>query len=231
MSRYTTLLMDADDTVFDFHKAERQAFYEMAADQGLRCDDQLYTRYSEINLAHWKMLERGEITKKALLTARFEQWLSESGQQGDPLRMNDCYIAKLSTFAFLFDDSEEALENLSKQHRIYFITNGTASVQRGRFARTSVMRYIDNFFISSEIGYEKPDRRYFQAVIEQIPDFDPAQTLVVGDSPTSDLAGAIGMGFDCCYVNRRGKALPDGMRVTFEVPDLRTLCKIIGKEN
>lgn len=231
MRKYTILLMDADDTVFDFHKAERQAFYEMAEAQGLKCDDALYARYSEINLAHWKMLERGEITKSALQTARFACWLRESGQQGDPVQMNDCYIAKLSTFAFLFDDSEEALECLSKHCRIYFITNGTASVQRGRFSRTPVMRYIDDFFISSEIGYEKPDRRYFEAVIKQIPDFDPAQTLVVGDSPTSDLAGAIGMGLDCCYVNRRAKPLPAGMQISFEVPDLLTLSKNIGKEN
>lgn len=223
--------MDADDTVFDFHKAERQAFYEMAAVQGLKCDDILYARYSEINLAHWKMLERGEITKTALMTARFAAWLNESEQKGDPLRMNECYIAKLSTFSFLFNDSEEALEYLSKRCRIYFITNGTASVQRGRFSRTPVMRYIEDFFISSEIGYEKPDRRYFEAVIKQIPDFDPSQTLVVGDSPTSDLAGAIGMGLDCCYVNRRGKKLPEGMCVNYEVPDLLTLRKIIGKEN
>lgn len=231
MKKYTTLLMDADDTVFDFHKAERQAFFEMAAELGLTCDDSLYARYSEINLAHWKMLERGEITKQALLTARFEKWLSVSRQQGDAERMNACYLDKLSTFAFLFDDSEEALSELSKHCRIYFITNGTASVQRGRFARASVMRYVDAFFISGEIGYEKPDRRYFEAVIEQISDFDAHSTLVVGDSPTSDLAGAIGMGLDCCYVNRRGKALPDDLQVNYEVPDLLTLCKIIGKEN
>lgn len=223
--------MDADDTVFDFHKAEKQAFLEMAATLGLKCDDALYARYSEINLSYWKKLERKEIAKKELLVARFRDWLTESGQQSDPLRMNECYIAKLSTCAFLFDDSEEALKALSERFRIYFITNGTASVQHGRFARAAVMRYITDSFISEEIGYEKPDRRYFEAVIGRIADFDAESTLVVGDSPTSDLAGAINMGFDCCWVNRRGKSLPDGMQVTFEVPDLSTLCKIIGKEN
>lgn len=231
MKKYKTLLMDADDTVFDFHKAEKQAFCEMAQVHGLRCDEALYARYSVINLSFWKMLERGEITKTALLTERFKQWLDESGQTGDPTEMNACYLAKLSTFAFLFDDSEEALRALSKDFRIYFITNGTASVQRGRFARASVMQYIDDFFISGEIGYEKPDKRYFEAVIEKIGDFDAESTLVVGDSPTSDIAGAIGMGLDCCWVNRRGKALPEHLQVDFEVPDLLTLYEMIGKEN
>lgn len=220
--------MDADDTVFDFHKAERQAFNAMTAQMGLRCDDALYARYSEINSAYWRMLERGEITKPALLEARFARWLKESGQRADSAEMNRCYMEKLSTFAFLFDDSEQALETLSAYCRIYIITNGTASVQRGRFSRSSAMRYIDDFFISGEIGYEKPDRRYFEAVIAGIPDFDASSTLVAGDSPTSDLAGAIGMGLDCCYVNRRAKALPDGMRVNYEVPDLMSLCKLIG---
>lgn len=223
--------MDADDTVFDFHKAEREAFCAMAAEMGLRCDDALYARYSEINLAHWKMLERGEITKSALLTARFARWLEVSGQSSDPVEMNRCYIEKLSTFAFLFDDSEDALRVLSEHFRIYFITNGTAVVQRGRFSRAIVMKYVEAVFISDEIGYEKPDRRYFEAVIAKIPDFDAQTTLVVGDSPTSDLAGAIGMGLDCCYVNRRGRALPQSMQVNYEVPDLAALCEIIGKEN
>ncbi len=231
MSGYKTLLMDADDTVFDFHKAERQAFNEMAAQMGLDCDDALYARYSEINQRCWKLLEQGRITKSELHTARFAEWLRESGQAGDPARMNECYMAKLSTFAILFDDSEEVLEALSEHCRIYFITNGTAMVQRGRFARASVMRYIDDFFVSGEIGYEKPDRRYFEAVIEKISDFDAESTLVVGDSPSSDIAGANRMGLDCCWVNRRGCTLPDHVQASFEVPDLKTLCEIIGKEN
>lgn len=230
MKKYSILLMDADETVFDFHKAEEQAFYEMAAHFGFVCNEALYTRYSEINLSCWKKLERGEITKSALQVARFAQWLDESRQIGDAARMNECYIEKLSACAFLFDDSEEAMKQLSEHCRIYLITNGIASVQRGRFARSSVMCYVDDVFISDEIGYEKPDRRYFEAVIEKIPDFSAESALVVGDSPTSDLAGAIGMGLDCCYVNRRAKALPDGMKVTFEVPDLSALSKMIGKE-
>ncbi len=231
MKKYKILLLDADDTVFDFEKAEHQAFFETAVQCGIQTDEILYARYSAINSSLWRMLERGEITKKALLTERFRRWLCESGQTGDAEQMNECYLTNLAACAYLFDDSEQALKTLSEQMRIYFITNGNDRVQRGRFARSPVMRYITDFFISGEIGYEKPDKRYFDAIIGRIPDFDRDNVLVAGDSPTSDLAGAIGMGFDCCYVNRRRKALPAGMRVNFEVPDLRALCKLIGKEN
>ena len=148
----------------------------------------------------------------------------------DPDAVNYHYLTALSACDILFDDSMEALKELSKDYRIYFVTNGNAMVQRGRFGRSPVMEYIDDYFISGEIGYEKPDTRYFDAVFAGIPDFDREKTLLAGDSPTSDLTGAIRAGLDSCYVNRRGKTLPMQITPTYEVPDLASLVQLLRKE-
>ena len=57
--RYNTLLMDADNTLLDFTKSEHDAIAETFAHFGLPNDDATIAIYSEVNDAHWKMLERG----------------------------------------------------------------------------------------------------------------------------------------------------------------------------
>ncbi len=229
--QYRTLLLDADDTVFDFGAAERKAFFETMEQTGIAADEAMYAAYSVINERHWKALERGEITREQVLHGRFACYLEEFHLQGDPDRINGRYLDNLSRCAILFDDSVDALRRLKERRRIYFVTNGNAKVQRGRFANSPVMEFIDGFFISGEIGFEKPDIRYFEAVFAKIPDFDPTTTLLAGDSPTSDLKGAMNAGLDSCYVNRRGRPLPSDVICTYTVPDLAGLAKLIRKDN
>lgn len=230
MKDYKILLLDADDTVFDFGAAEHRAFYETMEWAGISANAEMHRTYSQINDRHWKALERGEMTRAQVLRGRYAEFLKHYGLEGDPDAINQRYLTALSACDILFDDSIEALSRLSKHYRLYFVTNGNAMVQRGRFSKSPVMEYIDDFFISGEIGYEKPDIRYFQAVFSKIPDFDPEVTLLVGDSPTSDLTGAIRVGLDCCYVNRRSKPLPPQITPTYQVPNLASLVKLLRKE-
>ena len=229
--RYNTLLLDADDTIFDFMAAERIAFFQMAKEMDIPADDEMYAAYSIINDRHWKALERGELTREQVLVGRYACLAEQFGLQKDPVQMNQCYLQNLSRQTVLFDDSMEAVGELSRDFRIYIVTNGNAMVQRGRFADSPIMQYVDGYFISGEIGYEKPDIRYFDAVFAAIPDFDPATTLLAGDSATSDLKGAINAGLDSCYVDRRGKPLPEGICPTYRVSTLAELAKLLRKDN
>lgn len=231
MGRYKTLLLDADDTIFDFLAAERIAFFRMAEQMGISADDEMHAVYSRINDSHWKALERGELTREQVMVGRYARLAEHFGLRQDPAELNRCYLQNLSRQAILFDDSMDAMRELAQDHRIYIVTNGNAMVQRGRFADSPVMQYVDGYFISGEIGYEKPDVRYFEAVFAAIPDFDPDTTLLAGDSATSDLRGAINAGLDSCYVDRRGKPLPEGICPTFRVPDLAGLSKLLRKDN
>lgn len=231
MGRYHTLLLDADDTIFDFLAAEKKAFFETMELTGIDADDEMYGVYSAINDRHWKALERGEMTREQVLVGRYDCFIRQFGLKEDPAAMNQCYLQNLSRQAILFDDSEDAMRELSRDHRIYIVTNGNAMVQRGRFSKSPVMQYVDGYFISGEIGYEKPDVRYFDAVFAAIPDFDLKTTLLAGDSATSDLKGAANAGLDSCYVDRRSKPLPEGVTPTYRVPDLAGLVQLLRKED
>ena len=50
------VFLDLDDTIFDFHKAERIALAKTLSELGLAPNDAVLARYSEINAAQWRLL-------------------------------------------------------------------------------------------------------------------------------------------------------------------------------
>ena len=57
--RYPYLLFDADNTLFDFDRANRAAFEAACASVGLTYSDDLLRRYEVHNNACWTMFDHG----------------------------------------------------------------------------------------------------------------------------------------------------------------------------
>ena len=88
---------------------------------------------------------------------------------------------------------------------------------KGRFSRSPITPLFTDRFISEEVGAEKPELAFFQAVFKKIPDFRAETTLVVGDSLTSDIAGGIVAGLDTCWYNPANKPVPENMPITYVI--------------
>ena len=227
--RYTTILMDADNTLLDFTRSEHDAIAETFAHFGLPNDDATIAIYSEVNDAHWKMLERGEIEKKVLMWKRFEAFCRRTGLVADPHALAADYLHTLSTKSYMIEGALEVCATLAKNCRMYIVTNGDKHVQQGRFNPCPLAKYFEKAYISEEVGFEKPDIRYFNAVMADIPNFDPATTLVVGDSLTSDIKGGINAGLDTCWYNPKGKPAPADLPLTYVIRDLAELPALVEK--
>lgn len=65
------VLLDLDDTILDFRAAEHAALRKALTSLSVPAGEAVLARYSVINGEHWKRLERGEITRAELKTARF----------------------------------------------------------------------------------------------------------------------------------------------------------------
>ena len=100
------------------------------------------------------------------------------------------YETLLAQGHYFIDGAEELLETLYGQYRMYLVTNGTLSVQKGRLKSSGISRYFESIFISEELGYNKPGREYFNCCFSRIPDFHKETSVIVGDSLTSDIQGA-----------------------------------------
>ena len=212
--KYDTLLFDADDTLLDFGKSEFEAVRDCLIARGLPSEDEIIERYSEINQRHWKMLERGEITRERLYVERFAAFCREMGFACDAQKFSVDYLAALSTKSYLLDGALDMCRELSKTHRMFIVTNGNATVQHGRFDPSPIARYFIRSFISEEMGSAKPAVEFFDKVFAAIPDFEPSKALIIGDSLTSDIQGGINAGIDTCWYNPKRKPAPDGMSIT-----------------
>ena len=195
------LLLDMDDTILDFHKAEYYAIRKTLKAFGIDPTDDTCNLYSRINLSFWKALERKEVTREKLEWGRFEQLFKKLGVQADPVACGQLYYENLSEGHYYLDGAKEALESLVKQYRVYLVTNGTSIVQARRIKDAALDTMVRGIFISQEMGADKPDPVFFRNAFSKIPDFDPEKALIVGDSLSSDIQGGKNMGIATCWVN------------------------------
>ena len=227
MAKYEFLLLDADETLFDFARCEREALCDALRAFGIEPSEERIATYSAINDRFWKMLERGEIGKSELRVARFAEFCRHYGFDVDVPRLAVGYTDALSTKGYLISGALEVCRELAKHCKLYIITNGIATVQRGRFEPSPLREFVQELFISEEIGAEKPSLLYFDTVASRIPEFAREKALVVGDSLSSDMRGGINAGIDTCWFDPKNKEIPQDLPITYVIRTLEELLPLV----
>lgn len=204
--KFDIVLLDADETIFDFKKAEAHSFKLMLESFSIEYTDERIKLYSGINLKLWKALERGEVTRERLKTLRFEMFFNQIGVSNmDYELVNDRYLTNLSNSTFLIEGAAEFVKELHKHCKIYLATNGLTKAQTGRFSQSEIRDYVDSIFISEQIGYAKPDKAYFDYIFNEIGVTNKSRVIMVGDSLTSDMQGGKNAGLATCLYSRSGE--------------------------
>ena len=102
------------------------------------------------------------------------------------------------------------------------------SVQRGRLKSSGIEKYLQGVFISEEIGYNKPSIEYFHKCFEQIPDFKKENTVIIGDSLSSDVQGGINAGIKTIWFHRAQDLTEDPQpKPDYEIKSLKSLLKML----
>ncbi len=229
--KYDTILWDLDGTLLDFKLSERYALGVCLKTHGIDMTEEMLSLYSGINERYWERLERGEVTKKELLTGRFESFFRQMGFGFiDPVEMQRQYERELGTMTYYRDNSYDVVKRLKEMGlRQYLVTNGVITTQRIKMKNSGFDKLIDKVFISDEIGYEKPQAEFFEKAFAQLPDFRRDKALLVGDSLTSDIKGANNAGVDACWYNPEGKPLA-GVHIEYMIQKTGEIFDILSRE-
>ncbi len=223
MSNIKYVFLDLDDTVLDFKRSERTAISKTLSHFGFEPDNALVTRYSEINRAMWKMLERGETTRAQMRTERFRIFFSEIGCGASGEEAMSVYEGALKKTCFFIQNSQDVLEKLSKSYSLYLASNGTAAVQTSRIEVSGIAKYFDNIFISDLIGHNKPAREFFDYCFSQIMGFERDRAIIVGDSLSSDILGGINAGIRTCLFAPEERKNDSGIIPNYQIKSLNEL--------
>lgn len=226
--KYDIFLVDADDTLFDFSACSKNALKAAMRACGIPYAEGDHRRYTEVDDGLWKAIERREVAHKDIFEKRFTEFLSYKGEDVSRWReMNDAYVESLGAQCVAFPGAEEFLTELKSLGEIYIITNGTAAVQRRRFEKFGMERFARDVFISEELEAYKPAKEYMEQVEKRIPDFSLARAVVIGDSPTSDVALAANCGLDCIWFNPPGGAFTGKTPPTYEAKTYAEIIKCV----
>ena len=225
--KYRNILFDADGTLLDFARSEHEALSDTLKHFDLPLGDDIHRGYSEANAEQWALLEKKLVTRAELKINRFRNFCQKFDFVRDAREMAAFYENALSQKSFLISGALETCRLLSQSCNLFIVTNGFRHIQTGRLGKSPLLPYFKAFFISEEIGVEKPDPLYFERVAAQIPSFTKKSALIVGDSLSSDMAGGIGFGIDTCWFNPMGKPTPSNMTLTYTISNLSELPNII----
>ena len=229
--RYDVLLCDADNTIFDFTKAEENAFAIACAHAGIDGAERLLPVYADINSAMWKLLELGGITQSVLRVRRFELFLAAIGRTDiDARDMGDTFADALGRQSVPLPGAVEAVARWSRVLPVIIVTNGISKVQHGRMEGSEVRHFISGMVISEEVGAAKPDPRMLELAMEKAGVTDRRRALMLGDSLSSDIAAAANAGVDACWFNPRGAGNAKGLPVRYEIRSLDEVDAILTGE-
>ena len=226
---YQWLLFDADGTLFDYDRAERNALQNAFVQHGYPFKKEYLAEYRRVNHAIWLEFEQGQIDQVTLRTRRFELLFQAINLKADPREFSPAYLANLAEGTYLIDGAVETLELLSGNFNLAIITNGLKEVQRPRFRRSAINGYIKTIIISDEVGVAKPDPKIFDIAFAQMNQPAKNQVLIIGDSLTSDIQGGRNYGIDTCWFNPAGKQNDHQIASTFEIRRLAELLKLLEK--
>jgi YjjG family noncanonical pyrimidine nucleotidase len=223
---YLWLWFDADNTLFDYNRAEATALKQAFSSLQLPFEDSYLGLYRGINQQLWESLERQEVTQAVLRLRRFERLLESIQLTASIDQLSSLYLEQLSICAELIDGAYDVLQTLSQTCQIAIVTNGLQSVQRGRFERSTIKPFVRELIISEEIGAAKPHRAFFETASARTGHPPKSDILLIGDSLTSDMRGGMDYGIDICWFNPEGVPKPEGLSITYEIRQLRDLLEM-----
>ena len=132
MPRYEVVLFDADHTLFDFDRAEREALRQTLEEAGLPADGETEARYLSINRALWNRLDRGEVRREWLVVERFAALLRALGRTGDAAALNRAYLDHLGEGSYLLPGAQALCRALAPRCTLAIVTNGVARAAASR---------------------------------------------------------------------------------------------------
>lgn len=227
MGRFQILLLDADNTLFDFQACEREALTLAFKKYGYPLDEEIRSTYERINTQLWKKYEQGLLNKDEVIYSRFALLFQEIGIDDDGIQFEDDYQELLGMQHFFIPDAYEVVESLSHNYDLYILTNGVTKTQLQRLKDSRLDRFMKRIFVSEETGYQKPMKEYFDYCFERIENFDRSKAMMIGDSLSSDIKGGNNASVTTCWFNPESVPNNSNVKVDYEVKSLKELCRLL----
>ena len=231
------LFFDLDSTLLDnsrFQDSIKRTCGKIAGTQPGLDAERLLEANNEIWQGYWPEIEHkwtlGTLDGAAVGLESWRRTLRVCGLNDDSLvRLAFQTHQQLECETYrLFDDVRE-LFILVRRTRIpcALITNGASDTQREKLRILGIEQWFDAVVVSGEIGIAKPDAAAFELALNKLAVLSQ-YVWHVGDSLTTDVAGAKAAGLTAVWLNRKGLSRNEGDPAPdFEIRSLTNLMDLL----
>lgn len=219
------VLIDIDDTIFDFEKCSRNSFVKTLEKLNLKFKEEDFSYFNKVNDILWTEQKLGKINIKEVFIKRdylMGKYFNLDIEKG---LFNDLFVKFLYDEIEMVDGIEDLLLYLSEKYKIFAASNGIYKMQENRLKKSNLDKYFDKIFVSEKIGYEKPDKKFFKKIMD-ITKFSNDDLIMIGDSIKSDIIGAKNSKIKSIYFNKEDKKISN-KNFTYQVKNLSEIKKIL----
>lgn len=205
---YKAILFDLDNTLLDFTASETaslQTVYQIFFKDYIVINE-FKEHYHAINKNLWKLLEQGKYTTEQIKNDRFKLLAEKLQIDVNYSAIADAYEEGLGNFVNWYPQAKETLFSLKQNFDLGVITNGLTSVQEKKYFRLGFDKLCSCYLISETVGFAKPNKAIFDFALNKL-NLKAHEALMVGDSLSSDYAGALNANIDFCWINPLESAL------------------------
>lgn len=219
------VLIDIDDTIFDFEKCSKNAFKKTLKKLDLSYKEKDFLYFNEVNDILWNKQKLGKININEVFIERSIMMSKYFELDIEKEIFNDLFVEFLYDEIEMVDEIEDLLSYLSNKYQIYAASNGIYDMQINRLKKSNLDKYFKDIFVSDKMGYEKPDKRFFEKIMN-ITKYSNKNLIMIGDSIKSDIIGAKNSGIKSIYFNKGNKKISD-KDFTYQVKKLSEIKKIL----
>ena len=219
------VLIDIDDTIFDFEKCSKNSFLKTLEKFNLKFKEEDFSYFNKVNDILWTKQKLGEINIKEVFIKRDYQMGKYFNLDIEKGLFNDLFVKFLYYEIEMVDGIEDLLLYLSDKYKIFTASNGIYKMQENRLKKSNLDKYFDKIFVSDKIGFEKPDKKFFQKIMD-LTKLSNDDLIMIGDSIKSDIIGAKNSKIKSIYFNKEDKKISD-KNFTYQVKNLSEIKKIL----
>ncbi len=236
---YKVIIFDADHTLIDYLEDEKAVLRELLPTLGIEPTEEIVCDCDDVSNETWENAGLNNVNDpyiqehyhrlyvehtEDLFRALFLRYPSSA----DPKEAGLRFMRMMQRPSILCESAEEVLKALKGKYTVCVATNATSALQRARIR--PIEQYLDGVYISEEVGFIKPLPPFFLKILQDL-GVKREDCLMVGDSLSSDVAGANNVGMDSCWLNRQQRKNDSGIVPTYEIRSLKELLVLLGEND
>ena len=244
MKQYKAVFIDWDDTIGDFLGAAKLALQDMYEKYNLSeyfaSFEEFFLLYKPHNIELWDKYGKDLVTKEYLSFDRFFFPLMHGSRVGERLKakgdrqevaalaeqLSEDFLNMTTARFSLLEGAEELVRYLAAKYPLTVVTNGFVEVQYEKFDKSGLRDCFAHIVLSEEVGCQKPNPRIFEEAL-RMNGLQAEDVVMIGDSWSSDIQGAINAGIDQIWIRKSKDPIPAGQSATYLVQSLSEVMEIL----